>query len=396
MSIIITSAGGRTLNKNSLQAKEYLYICNIMILVTGGTGLVGSHLLWHLLQAGEKVRAIHRSGSDLEQVKEVFGFYNNAFAESNGALQNNPAVKPGKSRSPDSREESGPAGRDKLFDQIEWFEADILDPVMLTEAFEGITSVYHCAAIVSFDPSRRKQLIKTNVDSTAGIVNLCLEHNVKKLCHVSSVSAVGSRYDGEPVVEDDLWRHSKRRTGYSISKFYSEMEVWRGISEGLNAVIVNPSVILGPGNWHRGSSGFFTTIQKGMKYYTAGMTGFIDVRDVCRCMINLMRSDISGERFILNGADLWYRDLFNMIADALGTPRPSIHASKWMVELGWRLEWLRSKLTFSKPALTKETARSGRGISRFSNRKVSEALQHEFIPIEETIRWTAAMMKKSG
>jgi dihydroflavonol-4-reductase len=359
------AAGGQKSWKDNFDTiyKADFYTFAFMILVTGGTGLVGSHLLWHLLQAGAKVRATYRRGTDPGQVKEVFRYY-----------------------------EDHPA--DSLFSAIEWFPADMLDFCSLDEAMRGISHVYHCAAIVSFDPSRRKQLIRGNIESTASVVNLCLEHDIKKLCHVSSVSALGTRHDGQPVTEQDNWKPSKKRSSYSVSKFQSEMEVWRGIAEGLDAVIVNPSVILGPGNWKRGSAGFFTAIEKGMKYYTRGMTGFVDVRDVCRCMIRLMDSDIGGERFILNSDDLYYRDLFNMIAGELGLPGPTIHASEKLVEAGWRLEWLRSKLTFSKPMLTRETARSGRGVSRYSNQKIKEATGHEFIPIKETIRWTASKFKQ--
>ena len=353
------------------------YFYPVMILVTGGTGLVGSHLLYHLAAAGEKVRAVHRAGTGLDGVKEVFGYYPSGDV-------NVTSQQPGPAANHQSPAE--------LFSRVEWVEADMLDPWSLSDAMEGISKVYHCAAIVSFDPSERKQVIRDNIGSTATIVDLCLGHKVKKLCHVSSVSALGSRYDGEPVTESDLWRPSKRRNAYSISKFHSEMEVWRGIEEGLNAVIVNPSVILGPGNWKRGSAAFFTRMQKGMKYYTRGMTGFVDVRDVCRCMIELMESDISSERYIINGEDLYYRDLFNMIADALGKPRPDTHASTFLVEAGWRLEWLRSRLTFSKPLLTRETARSGRNVSRYSNEKIRKALGIEFTPIRRTVSWTAAML----
>lgn len=339
-----------------------------MILVTGGTGLVGSHLLWHLLQKEQTVRALCREGSSTEQVREVFTFYDDAFAENDAGA---------------------------LFSRIEWFPANMLDPWSMNEAMEGVEKVYHCAANISFDPSERRDTIRNNIEITATIVNLCLSHNVKKLCHVSSVAALGGRYDGNPATEQDLWRPSKKRNAYSISKFHSEMEVWRGMAEGLNAVIVNPSVILGPGNWHRGSAAFFTRIQKGMRYYTEGMTGFVDVRDVCRCMIALMESDISGDRFIINSENLYYRDLFNMIADVLGRPRPDKQATKALVEAGWRLEWLRSRLTFSKPLLTRDTARSGRSISRFSNQKIKKTLGHEFIPIEETVSWTAGNLSKS-
>jgi dihydroflavonol-4-reductase len=342
-----------------------LYLYGIMKLVTGGTGLVGSHLLWHLLVKGEKVRAIYRPGADLQQVRDVFGYYDVHPAGTTPA-----------------------AGL--LFDQIDWFPSDMLDLYSLNEAMAGISHVYHCAATISFNPAERKRMIKSNIEGTSNIVNLCTEHNVLKLCHVSSVAAMGSRYDGEPVTENDLWKPSKKRSSYSVSKFHSEMEVWRGIAEGLDAVIVNPSVIIGPGNWKRGSAGFFTTIQKGLKYYTGGKTGFVDVRDVCRCMISLMESRITGDRFILNGEDLYYRELFGMIAGALGKKGPTVYASKRLVETGWRLEWLRSKLTFSKPRLTRDTARSGRGISHYSNRKIREAIGHEFIPISETVKWTAS------
>jgi dihydroflavonol-4-reductase len=339
-----------------------------MTLVTGGTGLVGSHLLWHLLQKGEKVRAVHRFGSPLEQAREVFGYYDNP---------------------------SGETPLD-LFRRVDWFEADMLDLDAMDEAMKGIGKVYHCAAIVSFDPSERKKMISVNTQTTANIVNLCLDHNIEKLCHVSSVSALGSRYDGQPVTEDDIWKPSKKRSAYSISKFNSEMEVWRGMNEGLKAVIVNPSVILGPGNWKRGTARFFTRIKKGLEYYTEGMGGFVDVRDVCSCMIGLMESEITDQRYILCGENLYYRDLFNMIADELGSPRPSKHASKRLVELGWRLDWLRSRLTFSKPSLTRETARSGRSITRYSTRKIQEALGNRFIPINETIKWTVANMPEGA
>ena len=335
-----------------------------MILVTGGTGLVGSHLLWHLLQKEERVRAIHRYGSHLEQVMQVFGYYDYPAGEKHATPL-------------------------ELFCRIDWVEADLMDPDSMEEALEGITRVYNCAAIVSFDPRERSGMINHNLETTANLVNLCLDFGVQKLCHVSSVSALGSRNDGEPLTEEEIWKPSKKRSAYSISKFRSEMEVWRGISEGLECVIVNPSVILGPGNWRRGTAGFFNRIQMGLGYYTGGMTGFVDVRDVCRCMIALMDSEISGQRYLLNGENLYYRDLFNQIADALGTPRPSKLATTRLTELGWRAEWLRSKFGFGRPQLTRETARSGHRITRYSNRKIAEATGHEFIPISETIRWTA-------
>jgi dihydroflavonol-4-reductase len=333
-----------------------------MILVTGGTGLVGAHLLRHLASRGEKVRAIHRPGTLPERARPVFDCYGDG---------------------------------DRLFDLIEWFPADLLDLYSLDEAMKGITRVYHSAAMVSFNPADRKSLIKGNIEGTANMVNLCLEHGVEKLCHVSSVSALGRGPGDRPVTEDDLWKPSRRRSAYSISKFLSEMEVWRGMEEGLNAVIVNPSVIIGPGNWERGSARFFTAIQKGMKYYAGGMTGFVDVRDVCRCMVALMESDFSQERFILNSEELHYRELLNMIADALDRPRPVREISGPLAEAAWRLEWMRSRLTFTRPRLTREVARSSSRASRFSNQKITRALGCGFIPVKDSILWTAGCLRRS-
>jgi dihydroflavonol-4-reductase len=346
-----------------------------MILVTGGTGLVGAHLLRHLVSKGEKVRAIHRPGTFPEQARTVFDCYGDGIENADGK-----GIADGNGNG--------------LFSRIEWFPADLLDIYSLDEAMKDITRVYHSAAMVSFNPADRKSLINGNIEGTANIVNLCLEHGVEKLCHVSSVSALGRGPGDRPVTEDDLWKPSKRRSAYSISKFHSEMEVWRGMEEGLNAVIVNPSVIIGPGNWKRGSARFFTAVQKGMKYYAGGMTGFVDVRDVCRCMIALMDSDISQERFILNSQELQYRELLNMIADALDRPRPVREISGPLAEAAWRLEWLRSRLTFTRPRLTREMARSSSRVNRFSNGKITGALDYRFIPIKDTVLWTAECLRR--
>ncbi len=328
-----------------------------MILVTGGTGFLGSHLLFSLAGGNKKIRALQRNRSSIDSVRKVFSYYTDNVEE--------------------------------FFSRISWVEGDMLDPFSLEDALDGVSRVYHAASAVSFDPSDRLSVINNNIEGTSNLVYACLKNGVEKLCYVSSVAAIGKGNEGELTTEKDIWKYSKRKSAYSTGKFHSEMEVWRGINEGLNAVIVNPSVILGPGNWTSGSPSFFYRVYRGMKYYTKGVTGFVDVRDVCSCMRGLMESPVTGERFILNSENLLYKELFDLIAGALGKPGPNVYASDKMLEMGWRLEWLRSKLFFSKPVFTKEMARAGRSRTFYSNEKIRETLPFAFRPVRETVEWTA-------
>lgn len=323
-----------------------------MILVTGGTGLLGSHLLYSLCESGENPRAIKRSTSMLDEVKKVFSYYSDQ--------------------------------ADELFSRIEWVDADILYPELLDEAFNGIKKVYHSAAYVSFDPRDFKLLVKNNQEGTANIVNACLEHKVEKLLHVSSTIALGDALNGSPVTEDLIWSPEKANTGYSVSKFKSEMEVWRGIEEGLNAVIVNPSIIFGPGFWDRGSSAMFTRIKKGLKFYTNGGAGYVGVTDVVKSMIWLMNSEISGERFIINSENLTYREVFSMIAGSLNVKAPSVEATPFLAGIAWRLDTIRSFFGYRR-IITKEAVRAGGRTSRFSNEKIVNTAGIRFSPVKEVI-----------
>ena len=256
-----------------------------MILVTGGSGLLGSHLLLELVREHEEVVALKRPTSDLEEVKRVFSYY------------------------------SGEA--DELFKLIDWVDADLLNYADVERVMIDIDQVYHCAATVSFQPRDRQWMIDYNTQSTANIVNACMATSVDKLLHVSSSSAIGRSPEGSPADESMIWAHTKSSTGYSVSKFKSEMEVWRGIEEGLKAVIVNPTIILGPGFWNRGSSSMFSRVAGGLKFATPGVTGYVGVQDVVSAMTQLMASDISGERFIVNSGDFSFRDVFEMMTVAL-------------------------------------------------------------------------------
>lgn len=325
-----------------------------MILVTGGTGMLGAHLLLEIVLQGKKPKALKRSGSSIKVTEKIFQWYSTQ--------------------------------GDDLFRQIEWVEGDISDFNSLLQALDGVSHVYHAAAMVSFSPRDHALMVRSNIAGTANLVNACLEKKITKLIHVSSVAALGSSENGEPVTEDSKWEPSRKTHGYALSKFHSELEVWRGITEGLNAVIVNPSVIIGPGNWKQGSPSMIRLVKKGLKFYTKGTTGFVDVRDVVKCMVQLMESNVTGERYIINSENLPYREVFTMIANELGVAPPRWHASRPLLEIAWRLAWLWGKITFTKPALTKYTARSGRNTTIYSSQKVKDALGVEFISMNQSIR----------
>jgi nucleoside-diphosphate-sugar epimerase len=334
-----------------------------MILVTGGTGLVGSHLLLELTRKHERVRAIHRPTSNLGQVQDVFALYLNDPLEA--------------------------------YRRIEWVPGDMTDMDSLLEPLNGVEKVYHTAADVSFKPGDRLRLLDNNVGGTVNVVNACLEKNIKKLCFVSSTASLGDALPEEEITEDLLWTHAKHRSLYSVSKFNSEMEVWRGMAEGLNAVIVNPSIIIGPGDWNRSSSYLFTAVWKGMRFYTRGMTGYVDVRDVIHAMISLMDGNFSDQRYIVSSENLTYRQILEMIARALGKKPPGIFASPFLLALGWRGDWLVSTLTRKARMITRETARSSMRIAKFSNQKIRTALGMDFIPIEQSIQQTALHFLKA-
>lgn len=331
-----------------------------MITVTGASGLLGSRLLYDLVSAGHNVRALKRKSSDIEYVKQVFSFYTN--------------------------------DPDALLRKVEWVDFDILDIDSVIEALEGTTRLFHTAAYVSFNPRDKKQMILNNVEGTANIVNACLELEIQRLCHVSSTSALGSVPDGEFVTENVIWTPEKGGTAYSVSKFRSEMEVWRGMEEGLNAVIVNPSIIFGPGFWNKGSSSMFSTIHKGLRYYTQGVTGFVSVKDVSACMIRLMESDISGERFILSSENLPYREVFEMIATALQVKPPDREATPFLAGIAWRLDAFRSVIS-GKRVITREAVQAGRRKVYFSNEKIKNALGFEFEKMADVIRETGGKFR---
>jgi len=332
-----------------------------MIVVTGGTGLTGSHLLLRLAQKDENIRVLIRPGSEPEKVLKVWRYY-----------------------IPDPED---------LFRRIDWYTVDILDRASLAEALQDSQQIYHCAASVSFNPRRKSEIWNSNVNLTRNLVNYCLEQPTCKLIHMSSIAAVGKPQGDIPADETCSWP-VKPGSIYAKTKTLGELEVWRGISECLNAVIVNPSVILGPGTSKQGSAMIFETLHRGLKFYPGGATGFVDVRDVAEIMFRLGSSDLSGERFILNSANLNYRDLFTRIALRFNKKPPTSAVSPFMTSVAWKLEWLLTLFTGTEPRITKQTARSAHAVQHYSSLKIQRTLNFTFKDINTTIREITDLYRK--
>jgi nucleoside-diphosphate-sugar epimerase len=284
-----------------------------------------------------------------------------------------------------------------LFNQIEWVDGDILDYFSLEKILDGVTDIYHCAAIVSFDPKERKRMISNNVEGTANLVNAALEKNVKRICHVSSIAALGRLENGQAVTEETNWIPTKKISGYSESKFFSEVEIWRGIQEGLNAVIVNPSIIFGPSDWETGSSKMFKTIWEGMKFYTKGVTGFVDVKDVVNAMLLLMSDtnfdSAKNQRYIISAEDWCYWDVFNEIAKILEKPKPSIFASDLLLKIVWRVAKAASLLNGKTALITRESVANSNKLFHFDGSKIVHQFGFKYLPISESIKQNATFLK---
>jgi len=324
-----------------------------MVLVTGGTGLVGAHLLLHLVENGDAVRAIYRNTTSIQKTKYLFALYK----------------------------------KESLFEKIEWVQADITDIPSLEMVFENVEYLYHCAALISFDPTDEDLLRKTNIEGTANIVNFCIAKAVKKLCYVSSIAALGDLKENEEIITEEAeWNPEKQHSDYAISKYGAEMEIWRGQQEGLDTVIVNPGIIIGPGFLEQGSGKLFKRVANGLSFYTKGVTGFIAVPDVVRITIQLMKNEYSNERFTLIAENLIFRDLLNAIADSLNVKRPFMHANPLLMNLLYRIDWFISTVFRQKRKLDRSTAKASYARNQYSNEKIMRVLGVEFLDIHRYIK----------
>lgn len=325
-----------------------------MVLVTGGTGLVGSHLLYSLIKKEDSIRAIYRDKHTLKAVKHVFSYYTNDI--------------------------------DSHFSKIEWIKADITDVPSLVSAFKNITKVYHCAALISFDLKDYSDLKSINIEGTANIVNLCISNSIEKLCYVSTIAAIGkSNIESSFITEDTHWNPEEDHSVYAITKYGAEMEVWRGSQEGLDVVVVNPGIVLGSGFWRSGSGNLFKRIYKGVNYYTKGVTGYVDVSDVVKSMILLMESAIKNERYILVSENVSFNEFFSKTAETLNTKPPQKEVSRLLLNFAWRIDWLRSVFKSKRRRITKQLAESLLSTSYYDNSKIKDAIHLEFIKIDDSI-----------
>lgn len=332
-----------------------------MVLITGATGLVGCHLLYELLQNDIQVRALHRKGSDLDRVRRVLSYYSND------------------------------AG--SLFERIEWHEADLLDLAALDAAFRDIKQVYHCAALISFDPKDKDRLYEANVVGTTNIVNLSIQYHIEKFCHVSSIAALGDAFEYDVIDESVDW-DDRTISNYAITKYRSEMEVWRGVQEGVPAVIVNPGIIIGPGFWHTGSGTLFKMVAKGQRWYPPGGTGIVTINDVIKAMTGLMESEIRNERFILVNKNMTYKEVLSMIAREFNMSAPSKELQLWQLRLLLPLDWLRARVTKRSRRITRDNIR---GVSRkkiFDGQKICKSLPFAYELVSEAVYFGCLKFKE--
>jgi dihydroflavonol-4-reductase len=321
-----------------------------MILITGATGFLGSELALLLVKQGVSIRCTKRASSLIPEILKPYS------------------------------------------KQIEWVEADLMDIFALERALAGASQVYHCAAWVSLKQADKKDMIRVNVTGTANLVNLCMDYDCR-LVHVSSVAAIGFAKPGDLITENHHLDQAAETDGYALSKLESEMEVWRGIAEGLDAAIVNPSIIIGASAGTNGSGELFETVRKGLKFYTSGSCGFVDVEDVAKCMVALMNSDIMAERFIISAENCTYKQITIEIAEGFGIKPPSIYASPWMMGLAWRGARFWAWLTHSKPVLDKVSAKSASVTRDYDNSKIKKAIEIEFKPVSESVKEICEKLK---
>lgn len=316
------------------------------IFVTGGTGFLGSYIIKNLVEKGHPVRALRRNSSALP-------FY---ISES-------------------------------IWKKVDWIEGDVLDVVVLQEGMEDVGAVVHSAAVVSFSKRDRESLYKVNIEGTANVVNAMLETGVKRLLHVSSVAALGRTLQPSLVSEEKKWEDSKANTHYAITKHEAEMQVWRGFAEGLEGAIINPSTILGFGDWHKSSCAIFKNAYKEFPWYTKGINGFVGVEDCAEAAVQLLFSNINEKRFVVNAENCSFQSLFNTIAKGFGKRPPQRYANKMMSEIAWRMEALKGALSGIKPLLTKETAKVAHSHASFDNSALLKALPHfSFTPVNDVIK----------
>jgi dihydroflavonol-4-reductase len=330
-----------------------------MILITGATGLLGSQITLDLIKNGKNLRLFYHSSSS----KNKLIHYLTHFGIDNQTIQS----------------------------KLNWFQGDIRSLHDVESACEGCDEIIHCAALVSFEKKHFNLLFQINREGTANCVNMALKLGIKKMIYISSTAAIGSDSLLSETIkrETNGWNGNENVSNYSLSKYSAEKEVWRGIEEGLNAVIVNPSVIFGAGSWNDSSLKIFRTIKSGLNYYTRGANAFVDVRDVSEIVCKLFDSTISAERFLVTGTNTSFKNLFDLISEKLVVKKPNKLAGSFLTSFAWRLDAFKSLFTRKAPTITKESARSSQSIQTYSTEKIRKQFpDFQFRELKETIDFT--------
>jgi dihydroflavonol-4-reductase len=322
-------------------------------LVTGATGILGSHVVLELLRRNQPVTACRQKSSDVAQVKQLFAFYT--------------------------------ADAEQLFQKIKWVEVDIRDLFSIEEALEGISTVYHCAGLVSFHKKDRHRLTEINEKGTANVVNACLHKKNMTLCHVSSIATINNSDYLQELNEEVFWKTSGRENDYAISKYNGEREVWRGMEEGLDALIVNPGVILSPGFWDQSSSRLFNACYKGNRFYTQGTSAYISAPDAAKAMVDLTTKRLFTNRYILIENNYSFYEVLNRIHKGLHKPAPSFKVPPLLLRLAIAFSGLAAFFSGRNARLTKAMMNAAFNRQLFSNKKLRETLDYQFTPIGETI-----------
>jgi nucleoside-diphosphate-sugar epimerase len=331
-------------------------------IVIGANGLVGSHVILHLLKSGKRATAISRNGQPFSLFYTLMDWYGLSSQEC-----------------------------DNL---ITWKKADVTDVYSFEDIISKNAIVYHCAALVSFHDDDKVEMDRINILGTANVVNVCNEKQVRKLAYISSVSTLSMKENTNVLDEESYWKTNGKETNYARSKYLAEMEVWRGIEEGLNAVMVNPTIIIGPHDFSKGSVQLINTIFEGLKFYPSGSTGFVDANDVAKAIIELAESNLNAQRYILNGANLSYHDFFVMVCRSFNISLPKWEVNSWMSGIAWRLDKLRAFIFRIRPLITKETANASSQKRMYNSSKIIETLSFSFIPASEFINNTCSFYLK--
>lgn len=324
-----------------------------MVLITGASGLVGSFIIRQLVSEGYQVMALRRESSDISLLHDIE-------------------------------------------DKIDWHVADILDIIALRKVIEKATIVIHAAGMVSYDQQDKEMLYKVNVEGTRNLVNACLENNVQKFILISSIATYTNHTQNgrlKHINETTPQKMETLGTNYARAKYLAETEAWRGKMEGLYTMVVNPSVVLGPGNWHESSTRLFKYAWDENKFFIHGEINYVDVRDLAAIVAILFREGNNGDQYIASAGSISYQELFTKMAECFDKKPPSVPVGKTMLQLGYWLDQIKSFVTFSRPVITKEVKSAGTHRVYFSNDKIKQDLYPDFRSIDDTIRWSCKQLK---